>query len=228
MTMSTFRRSPMKARTLLLKPLVAAALLCAGAAHAAPPANALNGAVPGMRGVPNNLNGLMQRGGVLSTNRSGQTVTRALRLDALGVDLSLGSALRQFNAGSAAALPGLPQNGMNAVSSTLSRNAVQGNDNRRGATRRISGGDDALPALKRPIREGRQATRDARRSGDDGNNNGFLGVGNSSTLGTDDGSDNDGGFLGAGDSSTLGTDNDRDAGDNGFLGIGDSSTLGTD
>lgn len=220
----------MKARTLLLKPLVAAALFCAGAAHAAPPANALNGAVPGMRGVPNNLNGLMQRGGVLSTNRSAQTVTRGLRLDALGVDLSLGSALRQFNAGSTAALPGLPQNGMNTVSSTLSRNAVQGNDNRRGATRRTSAVDDALPSLKRPIREGRKATRDPRRSGDDGDNgdNGFLGVGNSSTLGTDDGSDNDGGFLGAGDSSTLGTDNDRDAGDNGFLGIGDSSTLGTD
>ena len=65
------------------------------------------------------------------------------------------------------------------------------------------------------------------RDRDNSDDNGFLGVGNSSTLGTDDGSDNDSGVLGAGDSSTLGTDNGRDSGDNGFLGAGNSSTLGT-
>ena len=67
-----------------------------------------------------------------------------------------------------------------------------------------------------------------RDSSDD--DNGFLGVNDSSTLGTENGpdTDRDSGFLGAGDSSTLGTDRTSTGNDSGFLGAGNSSTLGTD
>lgn len=262
----------MKVRSPVLKPLVAAALLCTGAAHAATPANALNGTLAGLRSPTSGLNSVMRS----NTNSS-----------VLDLNLALGSATDALSGAGASSLPGLGLGAGNndgdhplnlfSQNSPLHDNPVghavfdTANDVREAtdppgviplnpdrpdlpalrqdATSRlvhslrlyensetlldalpIGGGSGmnlpltaAAPAIKQPIQEAADDADDG-----DSDDNGFLGVDDSSTLGTDDDSDNDGGFLGAGDSSTLGTDNDRDPGDSGFLGAADSSTLGTD
>lgn len=275
----------MKVKSLMLKPLVAAALLCTGAAYAAPPANSLVASLTGTRSSTSGLGTIMQSGNGVGSALSGSTSGTS---NGLNLNVTLGSAVNSLTSGGsgAAALPGLGQLGQPGQTGSINPFAQNGpvhdnaighqvfnsvNDVRRatnppgviplnadrpnlpglrkdatsdlvhtlhlyeGTERVLSvvGANQspnlnvpltgATPAVKQPIQELQQT---AERNND--HDNGFLGVNNSSTLGTDDGSDNDGGFLGAGDSSTLGTDNDRDPGDNGFLGAGNSSTLGTD
>lgn len=265
----------MKVRSLVLKPLVAAALVCAGAAYAAPPAtNALNGTLAGLRGSNGNLNSLMNPGSGL---RSALAGSRASRSSLLDLNLSLGSTMDSLRGLGGASLPGLGQGGgtgngdhpLNLFSQNSplhdnplghaafdTVNVVRRATNppgliplnadrpdlpglRKDATSRLVHSlklyeisETLLDSLPTGLGSGTSLPLTdiggAADAGDSDDDNGFLGVDDSSTLGTDDGSDNDGGFLGAGDSSTLGTDSDRDPGDNGFLGIADSSTLGTD
>jgi hypothetical protein len=270
----------MKKRSLVLKPLVAAALLCAGAAYAAPPANSLVTSLTGARTSSAGLGSIMQSGNGLGSALSGSTTGT---MNGLNLSVTLGSVTNSLS-GAGSSLPGLGQPGKGSLNPFAQNGPIHDNAlghavfNTVNDVRRATNPPGLIPlnadrpdlpglrkdatsdlvhtlhlyegtervlslvganqdaslnvpltgaALTRPVQQLRQAARDASDRNDD-HDNGFLGVDNSSTLGTDEGSDNDSGFLGAGDSSTLGTDNDRDPGDNGFLGIGDSSTLGTD
>lgn len=270
----------MKKRSLVLKPLVAAALLCTGAAYAAPPASGLTATLTGLRTSSTGLSSVMSSGSGVGSALSGST---AGTTNGLNLSVTLGSALGSLS-GAGQSLPGLGQPGQAGSLNPFAQNGPI-HDNALGHqvfntvndVRRATNPPGLIPlnadrpdlpglrkdatsdlvhtlhlyegtetvlgliganqdpslnvpltgaALTRPLEQLQQAARDAGDGHD--HDNGFLGVNNSSTLGTDDGSDNDSGFLGAGDSSTLGTDNGRDPGDNGFLGIADSSTLGTD
>lgn len=236
----------MKARNLVLKPLIAAALLCTGTAYAAPPTNPLSGLTSGLNG-----SGASSSSNFLNLNLTlGSAMNSLPSLDPAGSNGGTG-AMNPFSQNSPLhdnAVGHLVFDTANGVRRALPNGTIPTNDARpdlpglrKDATSELvhnlklkettqnlmdAGRTGVMPAVKQPVRELRNAAEDAG-DGDD-HDNGFLGVNNSSTLGTDDGSDNDGGFLGAGDSSTLGTDNDRDPGDNGFLGAGNSSTLGTD
>lgn len=221
----------MKVRSFVLKPLAAAALLCSGASFAAPPVtNGLN-SILGGSGTSGLLNLDIGIGSTMNSLGGGLDALPALGAGSGNGDSPLnpfaqGSFLHDNPAGHLVFdtvnvvrrgtgglipvnserpdLPGLRKDATSRLVHELQLYEV---------TERtldsLTGGASGLnlPVLA-AVPVGQAPARD---NGDRGN-----------------GDDNDNGFLGVADSSTLGTDNDRDAGDNGFLGIADSSTLGTD
>lgn len=222
----------MKVRSLMLKPLAAAALLFSGASFAAPP-------------VTNGLSSIL-----------GGSGTSGL----LNLDVTIGSTMNSLGGG-LDSLPALGQATNGNGDSPLNPFA-QGSflhDNPAGhlvfdtvnTVRRGTGGlipvnseRPDLPGLRKDatsrlvhdlqLYEITETTLDSLTGGASNLNLPVLAaipVGQA-PAGDDgnrrNGDDNDNGFLGVSDSTTLGTDNDRDPGDNGFLGIADSSTLGTD
>ncbi|MGQ0620458.1 MAG: hypothetical protein ACT4QA_11155 [Panacagrimonas sp.] len=215
----------------ILKPIVMiAALLCTGAAQAQSSASSSRpGIVRGMLGGTVNTLGL--RGPAFNNRFDANARAQGNSDRPRGLNVAVGNlrvavALDRANGG----------RGFNRLGGSSALPGLAGAERRadRRAERAERFGTRPLGQMLVGMSE-----RDSRdeRSNDDSDDNGFLGVENSSTLGTDerDGSgrdDGDSGFLGIGNSSTLGTDDNdgsgRDDGDNGFLGINNSSTLGTD
>lgn len=222
----------MKVRSLVLKPLAAAALLCSGASLAAPPVSNGLSSVLGGSGSAGLLNLNVAIGSTMNSLGGGLDSLPALGSGGNGNGdsplnpFAQGSFLHDNPAGHLVFdtvnvvrrgtggiipvnserpdLPGLRKDATSRLVHDLQLYEVTERtlDSLTGGASNLNlPVPAAVPAVKAP----------ARANADRGNRD-----------------DDDNGFLGVADSTTLGTDNDRDPGDNGFLGIADSSTLGTD
>lgn len=177
----------------VLRPLAIAAMIFTGAAYAAdsPPARPGSNLGRLMNGTTSalGLNGLPAGAGLRSMQAN-----RGFANQAQGRQLRRGGALGDMLNGLPQARPGV---GLAAYRAA-----------RAARIERLA----SLPGLGRADALTSDDSSDDSRSNDD--DNGFLGVENSSTLGTDEGSDDDNGFLGIGDSSVLGTDDSGRTSDN--------------